>query len=271
MAVQKGAIAETVDHRLDVVDLPVDRIRLGVSAPTAAPPVVADDGEVRGKERGQIRPRRMDRQCAVHQDKEWPFTLRIEGDRRPVGRTQRVHHCLLKTAKRVARGHTRTGRPSGRDGIRRANPGSSGASTAPIDVSREFGYGEGLADVLNLHAQVVAEVGDAAAAESIFRRALSSSSAEPMDRCGSWLGLGGLAAAAGDTDDALTMFRQALALAEQLDLWYERARAADGLALVHDLMGDGLTTQALSAQAQAWYGRVGAHEAQRGASEPAVR
>ncbi len=92
-----------------------------------------------------------------------------------------------------------------------------------------------------------------------------------MDRCGSWLGLGGLAAAAGDTDEALTMFRQALALAEQLDLWYERARAADGLALVHDLMGDGLTAQAFSAQAQAWYGRVGAHEAQRGASEPAVR
>jgi hypothetical protein len=56
VAVEERRTAGAVDQRLDVVDLPVDRVRQRVPVLAAAAPVKAGDREVRREEPGQFGP-----------------------------------------------------------------------------------------------------------------------------------------------------------------------------------------------------------------------
>ena len=86
MTVQERRAAGAVDQRLDVVDLPVDRVGQRVPALAAAAAVEAKDREMRREQLGQLRPGagRMDRQRAVDQDQGWSLALLVVSDRRAV-------------------------------------------------------------------------------------------------------------------------------------------------------------------------------------------
>src|SRR6516165_10591411 len=73
-----------VDQRLDVADLPVDRVGQRVPALASPAAVKAVDGEVRREQLGQLRPGtgRVDGQRAVDQDQRRSLALLVVGDRR---------------------------------------------------------------------------------------------------------------------------------------------------------------------------------------------
>ena len=86
MAVEERLAAGAVDQRLDVVDLPVDRVGQRVPALAAAAPVKAVDREVRCEQLGQLLPGAggMDGQRAVDQDQGRSLALLVVSDRRAV-------------------------------------------------------------------------------------------------------------------------------------------------------------------------------------------
>jgi hypothetical protein len=86
VAVEERRAAGAVDQRLDVVDLPVDRVGQRVPALAAAAAVIAIDREMRREQLGQLRPGagRMDCQRAVDQDQGRSLALLVVGDRRAV-------------------------------------------------------------------------------------------------------------------------------------------------------------------------------------------
>src|SRR5207249_11040291 len=87
VAVEERRAAGVVDQRLDVVDLPVDRVRQRVPALAAATPVKTVDREARREQLGQLRrgAGRMDGQRAVDQDQGRSLAPLVVSDRRAVG------------------------------------------------------------------------------------------------------------------------------------------------------------------------------------------
>src|SRR5215472_14876246 len=82
-----------VDQRLDVVDLPVNRVGQRVPAPAAAAAIKAVDREVRREQRGQFPGAGgMDGQCAVDQNQGRSLALAVITDRRAVARAECVGH-----------------------------------------------------------------------------------------------------------------------------------------------------------------------------------
>ena len=86
MAEEEGLTASVLDQRLDVLDLSLDGVRLGVPALAAAAAVVVVDGEARcqqGDELG-LRLAATGAQGAVHKDQRRPLAGGLVSDGRSV-------------------------------------------------------------------------------------------------------------------------------------------------------------------------------------------
>ena len=86
MTVDKGGSSGFVDQGVDIFDLPLDRIGLGVPTGPPAPTIIAVNREVLREKLGELRLRagRPRAHGSVHQDESWAVALLVEGDRGPV-------------------------------------------------------------------------------------------------------------------------------------------------------------------------------------------
>ena len=86
MPIDKRGSSGVVDQDVDIFDLPLDRIRLGVPAVATAPTVIAVDRDVLREKLGELRlgAGRTSTHGSVHQDESWAFALLVERKRGPV-------------------------------------------------------------------------------------------------------------------------------------------------------------------------------------------
>jgi hypothetical protein len=86
VTVEKGGSSGFVDQGVDIFDLPLDGVGLGVPTVPPAPAVIAVDREVLRETLGELglgagRPRA---HGSVHQDESWAVALLVEHDRGPI-------------------------------------------------------------------------------------------------------------------------------------------------------------------------------------------
>ncbi len=85
MAEERRRAAGRLDHRLEVLDLALDRVRLGVPAVAPTPAVVAVDGEVPGEQLRELRSGPAGVPGSPDDDQGRTFSDALVGDRRSIG------------------------------------------------------------------------------------------------------------------------------------------------------------------------------------------